>query len=92
MDADHNTFLNSGYRDHLLINFVLVFYNFEDCASNRVKDYKTTVTFALVIKCAALHAPIRMLLVEVWHSFTGRISLETLLLRLLVLEELGSLG
>lgn len=41
---------------------------------------------------AALLVPIRMLLVEVWRSLTGGVSLDTLLLRLLVLEELGSLG
>lgn len=40
----------------------------------------------------SLLGPMRMLLVEVWRSFTGRGSLDTLLLRLLVLEELGSLG
>lgn len=40
----------------------------------------------------SLLGPIRMLLVDVCRSLTGKGSLDTLLLRLLVLEELGSLG
>lgn len=40
----------------------------------------------------SLLGPMRMLLVEVWRSLIGMGSLDKLLLRLLVLEELGSLG
>lgn len=40
----------------------------------------------------SVNLPMRMLLVDVCRSLTAKGSLDTLLLRLLVLEELGSLG
>lgn len=45
-----------------------------------------------ILPWCSLLGPMRMLLVDVWRSLMGKVSLDTLLLRLLVLEELGSLG